>query len=294
MWKISAVFSVLLAALANADPVPVVLWHGMGDSCCNPLSMGGIKDILAEQIPGVYVLSLKIGDTVIQDTENGFFLNVNTQIDQVCKTVAADPKLAQGYNAIGFSQGGQFLRAVQQRCPNPPIKNLISIGGQHQGVYGFPRCPGTEVICNTVRKMLNYGAYVDFVQNSLVQAEYWNDPLDQETYKQKSVFLAEINNENVKNETYKQNLMKLENFVMVQFTQDGMVQPRESEWFGSYVPGQAKNVQTLQESPIYTEDWLGLKVMDQQGKLHFLSIEADHLQMSKDFFVTEIIDKYLK
>lgn len=87
MWKISAVFSVLLAALANADPVPVVLWHGMGtvfspvsrlqgddghlsgDSCCNPLSMGGIKDILAEQIPGVYVLSLKIGDTVIQVTE---------------------------------------------------------------------------------------------------------------------------------------------------------------------------------------------------------------------------------
>ena len=29
--------------LTNADGTPVVLWHGMGDSCCNPLSMGNLK-----------------------------------------------------------------------------------------------------------------------------------------------------------------------------------------------------------------------------------------------------------
>lgn len=32
---------------------------------------------------------------------------------------------------------------------------------------------------------------------SLAQAEYWNDPLNQEEYKKSSVFLADINNENV-------------------------------------------------------------------------------------------------
>jgi len=26
-----------------------------------------------------------------------------------CKKIQADPKLANGYNAVGFSQGGQFL-----------------------------------------------------------------------------------------------------------------------------------------------------------------------------------------
>ena len=31
------------------------------------------------------------------------------QIKQVCEKVAADPKLKNGYNALGFSQGGQFL-----------------------------------------------------------------------------------------------------------------------------------------------------------------------------------------
>ena len=31
------------------------------------------------------------------------------QIKQVCDKLASDPKLKNGYNALGFSQGGQFL-----------------------------------------------------------------------------------------------------------------------------------------------------------------------------------------
>ncbi len=45
----------------------------------------------------------------IQDVTNGFLMNVNDQITMVCKKLQTDPKLQQGYNAIGFSQGGQFL-----------------------------------------------------------------------------------------------------------------------------------------------------------------------------------------
>lgn len=40
---------------------------------------------------------------------NSFFMNVNLQVKEVCKQIAADPKLSDGYNAIGFSQGAQFL-----------------------------------------------------------------------------------------------------------------------------------------------------------------------------------------
>jgi palmitoyl-protein thioesterase len=36
-------------------------------------------------------------------------MNVNDQIDLVCQQLATDKKLQSGYNAIGFSQGGQFL-----------------------------------------------------------------------------------------------------------------------------------------------------------------------------------------
>lgn len=64
------------------------------------------------------------------------------------------------------------MRAVAQRCPSPPMKNLVTLGAQHQGVYGFPRCPGESVeLCNLMRELLNYGAYTDLVQDILVQAQ---------------------------------------------------------------------------------------------------------------------------
>jgi len=41
--------------------------------------------------------------------ENGYFLNVNDQVDSVCQILRQDTQLLGGYNAIGLSQGGQFL-----------------------------------------------------------------------------------------------------------------------------------------------------------------------------------------
>merc|ERR1712141_902715 len=135
---------------------------------------------------------------------------VKKQIELVCKTINEDPKLQNGFNGMGFSQGGQFMRAIAEICPHG-MKKLISFGGQHQGIYGLPNCPGeNHIICDYIRRMLNYGAYEHWIQSRLVQAEYWHDPLDEKTYRAKSLFLAEINNDkDTKNETYKENLLNL-------------------------------------------------------------------------------------
>uniref|UniRef100_A0A914WAB8 Palmitoyl-protein thioesterase 1 n=1 Tax=Plectus sambesii TaxID=2011161 RepID=A0A914WAB8_9BILA len=283
-----------IAAAIASDPVPVVIWHGMGDSCCNPESMGYIKKLIEDNVPGVYVLSLMIGDSTSADVEHGFFMNVNTQVEEVCETLRKDARLASGYNAVGFSQGGQFLRAVAQRCPDPPMRNLISVGGQHQGIFGFPRCPAADWICEAVRRMLDWGAYVSFVQSSIVQAEYWHDPLNEKEYREKSVFLADINNELVYKDAYKQNLLKLNNFLLVMFTQDGMVVPRESEWFGFYQENNDKVLVAMENTTLYTEDRIGLRTLNQSGRLHFLSVDGDHLQISDATFISEIINKFLK
>ncbi|XP_048414249.1 palmitoyl-protein thioesterase 1 [Stegostoma tigrinum] len=278
----------------HTEPVPVVIWHGMGDSCCNPLSMGFIKKLVERDIPGIYVLSLEIGTSIAEDIENSFFMNVNDQVELVCNILSKDKKLQNGYNAMGFSQGGQFLRAVAQRCPSPAMLKLVTFGGQHQGVYGLPRCPGeTSQICNLIRKMLNVGAYSSPIQDHLVQAEYWHDPLNEDLYRDKSIFLADINQERGINESYKENLTKLKKFVMVKFLNDTMVDPVDSEWFGFYKAGQAKDTYSLQESVLYKEDRLGLKTMDKAGKLQFLTVNGDHLQFSEEWFITNIIP-YLK
>lgn len=44
----------------------MLIFLHVGDSCCNPLSMGSIKTMLENKIPGIYVRSLMIGDSVIQ------------------------------------------------------------------------------------------------------------------------------------------------------------------------------------------------------------------------------------
>uniref|UniRef100_A0A4W4EXL3 Palmitoyl-protein thioesterase 1 n=1 Tax=Electrophorus electricus TaxID=8005 RepID=A0A4W4EXL3_ELEEL len=274
-----------IAARGSSVSTPLVLWHGMGDNCCNPLSMGSIKKMVEEEVPGIYVLSLMIGKNVVQDTENSFFMDVNEQVAFACDKLGQDPKLKAGYNAMGFSQGAQFLRAVAQRCPYPPMNTLISVGGQHQGVYGLPRCPGeSSYICDWIRKKLNSGAYTDAVQKHLVQAQYWHDPLNDDLYIQHSLFLADINQERVVNDTYKKNLMSLKKFVMVKFLQDSVVDPVVSEWFGFFKTGQAEKAETLQESTLYKEDRLGLAEMDKAGKLVFLASEGDHLQFSRAWF----------
>lgn len=80
-----------------------------GDSCCFPFSLGNFEEKLNSSLPGVHILSIRIGSNVIEDVENGYFMHPDEQINLACEMIASDPLLANGFNAIGFSQGAQFL-----------------------------------------------------------------------------------------------------------------------------------------------------------------------------------------
>lgn len=45
----------------------------------------------------------------LQDTLTGFVGDANKQIDDVCQQIRSNNKLSAGFNALGLSQGGQFL-----------------------------------------------------------------------------------------------------------------------------------------------------------------------------------------
>uniref|UniRef100_A0A182ML56 Palmitoyl-protein thioesterase 1 n=1 Tax=Anopheles culicifacies TaxID=139723 RepID=A0A182ML56_9DIPT len=267
-----------------SEKLPIVLWHGMGDTCCFPFSLGGVKKFLESEI-GVYVKSIEIGSSIAEDFKSGYLVHPNQQIEIVCAELTKDVKLNNGFNAIGFSQGGQFLRGLVQRCSTVRVRNLITLGGQHQGVFGLPNCPSlSSRTCERFRQLLNHAAYTDLMQNFLVQATYWHDPLNEAKYKNSSTFLADINNERFINESYVKNLKKLNKFVMVQFNKDTIVQPLESQWFGYYTPGQDKETQRLNETDLYIKDRIGLKTMNEENKIVFLECEGNHLQFTKEWF----------
>ncbi len=280
---------------SKKTPTPVVLWTGMGDSCNIEWSMGWIQTIIRKTKPGVYIRCIANHhyNSTFRQILSSFLSHMDNVIDEICRVVQEDENLKDGYNAIGFSQGSQFLRALAQRCPRPRMKNLISMGGQHQGVYGLPHCPGSYTFCGLLRRIASFFAYLPGLQDYDVQLQYWHDPTKEETYRDYSAFLADINQENYVNDTYKEGIKNLENLVLVKFTPDSMVEPEESQWFGFYHPGQSETTYTLQESELYKQDKLGLKELDERGGIKFLKVNGDHLQFSDEWFIHEIINKYL-
>lgn len=175
------------------------------------------------------------------------------------------------------------------------MKNLVTFGGQHQGVYGLPNCPSlTEKSCEYFRQILNFAAYAGWVQRFLVQATYWHDPMNEDLYKTKSTFLADINNEKTVNQDYVERLQQLNKFVMIKFENDTIVQPRETSWFGFYKPGSDTELQTLEESEMFTKDKLGLRKMKDDGKLVFMQVEGNHMQIHREWFTENVIEKFLR
>lgn len=275
---------------------PVVFWHGMGDTAFGSINIDRMA--LERKFPNITVLSIQIGGNVVEDELGGYFINVNHQIEQVCDALLNNEviKRHQAFNAIGFSQGSQFLRGLIQRCPfrenNIRVKNFISLGGQHQGVYGLPNCI-QSVYCDYIRYLLSTAAYERNIQEHVVQAEYWHDPLHEDDYKNKNIFLADVNNEIHVNQSYKDNILALDNMVLVQFLSDGMVVPRESSLFGFYARGQTKNMVPLENSSLYLEDRIGLKKLDETGRLHQIKVPGNHLQYKMSWFIDKIASVYL-
>lgn len=277
---------------------PVVFWHGMGDTAYGSINIDRIA--LQTKFPGMMIFSIQIGENPLQDELAGYFVNVNYQIDKACDEIINNDiiKSHGSFNAVGFSQGSQFLRGLIQRCPfdknGIKVKNYISLGGQHQGVYGLPDCTGpTSFICEHIKSILTSAAYERNVQEHVVQAEYWHDPNREEEYKEKNIFLADINNERIINQTYKNNLLQLDNLVLIEFLKDSMVIPRESSLFGFYAPGQTKTIIPLEKSSIYLEDRIGLKKLKETGRLHMIQVPGNHLQYKMKWFLQDIASKYL-
>ena len=110
-----------------------------------------------------------------------------------------------------------------------------------------------------------------------------------------SQFIGVINNEDADNfdSTFAENLSQLENFVMIMFGEDTTVEPIETQHFAFYTPGQDQDIQPLTEAPIYTEDRIGLRALDEAGKLVYLTIPGvDHMQIPEEWFIENVVVPY--
>ncbi|KAJ7755725.1 palmitoyl-protein thioesterase [Mycena maculata] len=279
--------------LTAETPRPLVLWHGLGDSAISE----GMLEFAAEITtvhPGIFIHSVYIEEDIDKDRQAGFYGNVNEQVQLVSEQIAAISELEGGFDAIGFSQGGQFLRAYVERYNSPPVHNLITFGSQHMGIDDIPVCKPRDFLCQIARRATKAGVYGSWAQENLVQAQYFRDPANLAAYYSSNTFLTSINNEiaETRNETYASNLASLNKLVLIIFTEDKTVVPKESSWFGSEVVGDdqlaygpqrvlapGRTLVSMREQPLYQEDWIGLRELDERGGVEFLVCEGAHMQI---------------
>ena len=115
-----------------------------------------------------------------------------------------------------------------------------------------------------------------------------------DTYLSANQFLTSINNEvaESRNQTYRDNLASLRTLVLVIFTEDKTVVPKESAWFGSEAGDETnldkqrvfasetdKAVIPMRLQPLYQEDWIGFRTLDERGGIAFETCVGEHMEI---------------
>jgi palmitoyl-protein thioesterase len=271
-------------------PLPLVIWHGLGDNYAAE-GLASVAQLAEETNPGTFVYIVRLDENPSADRSATFLGNLTVQLEKVCADLAAHPILstAPAVDAIGFSQGGQFLRGYIERCNFPQVRSLVTFGSQHNGISQFQDCASSDWLCKGSEALLRSNTWSSFVQNRLIPAQYFRDPAQYDQYIESSNFLADVNNERIlKNQTYKENMEKLERLVMYMFEDDKTVVPKESSWFAEVIDGK---VTELKDRAIYKEDWIGLKALDKKGALEFRTTPGGHMSLT-DTLLEKVFKDY--
>jgi len=265
-------------AVNSAANRPAVIVHGMGDSGTNP----GMKSICAtvpKKYPGTFVLCSTTADGM-----KSIFTKMPDQVSQFAAEVRSHPELANGFNAVGLSQGNTVLEGYIALYNDPPVHNFVSICGPLQGEGTCPDNIAFKLIC-PIWKLDPYGAGLAF-------SGYWKDVKNEQNYKQKSTFLADVLNErDTKNSTVAGNFKSLNALVMIEATEDTMIVPKESEQYGFWAWGDTSHskIVALRDSEGYKGDWIGLQTLDKAGKVHNASFVGEHIRFSSDFWDSTVL-----
>jgi palmitoyl-protein thioesterase len=89
--------------------------------------------------------------------------------------------------------------------------------------------------------------------------------------------------------------------------------PKESAWFGSYSPTEEdaqgpffnleqeqerkegkgeRAIVPMREQPLYLEDWIGLRALDESGRVVLVSCDSEHMHLSTECW-KPLVEQYV-
>ncbi len=261
---------------------PIVYFHGIHSYCWEDIPI--INMVKQAVNHTAYVECVEVGDGAF----DSIFEEVHSQIDEACNSIQKHPVFGKApeVNIMTSSHGGMIGRGIVTRCPEVKVKNLLTFGGPHAGVSAVPDCH-TSIYCQIVTNAIDSVDYWWLAQDLVAPLTYWRDWRNLAEFMTHSIFLPDFNNLlEKKNPTYKKEMEALEHLVLFKWASDQAIYPRDSEWFGEF--DDKGNVVHMEDTDMYKGDWLGLKTLQETGRLIKHEIPGDHMAYS-----LEVIQKYV-
>ncbi len=235
---------------------PVVLMHGV---LADKDNLDGLK-VMLELNFNIKVYNLEIGNGV----ETSIYTSMDKQLDMLCKLIYSMDELKNGFNFIGMSQGGLLARGYVEYCNNYRVHNLITLVSPNAGIFS--------------KNSMASSFYEPSDQSELSITNYWRDPYRYNIYLTNSTYLAQLNND-VSLKENQNNLDVIENFVMVWSANDEVIEPPESSKFSIYeVNNNELILIELRQSKQYNNDFLKLRTMDNEDRLHIYETDCLHAE----------------
>lgn len=269
-----------------------VLWHGLGDKYDSE-GLQESADIIKSIVPGAFVHSIYLDRDSSKDERMSVVGRANDQVAYVCEQLSNMTELRDGFGAFGFSQGGLFLRAIVERCPNVTITKLITFGSPHMGVLELPLCSSDDDwICKRRNEFLKRQVWNSQIQKTIVPAQYFRDPAHYDEYLKYSQFLVDINNERPENvsDLARERFLKLEKLVLIKFSEDATLVPKESAFFEEIDPITGAIV-PFDKTNFFLNNLIGLKTLFDDDKIDFVTVDDVHMRFLKEFF-SQIVETY--
>lgn len=264
---------------------PIAVFHGIVDSCEMKNTSTLVNDLRRDL--GVHVECIEIGNGFL-DT---FMKTLESQVEEACEKIKANPNFQSKFSILGISQGTLIGRYVIEKCQmQGQVMRYLSFDGPQMGIGSIPK--------------LTCGKFCDFLVNitaplfyklkdRIAPAAYFKYKYDQEYYMEHNTFLKMLNNENeVKDEEIYKRFSSLEKVKLIKNNADTTIVPRDSSWFMFY-DSQGENIVPLEESEFYKKDFIGLRKLNEEGKVSFTLFRDEHVIYNIVEYFEEIVDFFL-